>query len=111
MGEHFSAFIVERTMPGVSLGPEEQKMGIKGSSTRQVILEDVKVPVENLLCEIGKGHQIAFNILNIGRFKLGAGASAGPRSRSRRRRSTRMSGSSLARNSRSSRSFSASSRG
>ncbi|WP_206880410.1 acyl-CoA dehydrogenase family protein [Alicyclobacillus mali (ex Roth et al. 2021)] len=76
-GQHFSAFIVERTMPGVSLGPEEQKMGIKGSSTRQVILEDVKVPVENLLFEVGKGHQIAFNILNIGRFKLGAGALGG----------------------------------
>ncbi|SIS97597.1 acyl-CoA dehydrogenase family protein [Alicyclobacillus vulcanalis] len=76
-GQHFSAFIVERTMPGVSFGPEEQKMGIKGSSTRQVILEDVKVPVENLLFEIGKGHQIAFNILNIGRFKLGAGALGG----------------------------------
>ncbi|WP_206830487.1 acyl-CoA dehydrogenase family protein [Alicyclobacillus fructus] len=76
-GQHFSAFIVERTMPGVSFGPEEQKMGIKGSSTRQVILEDVKVPVENLLFEVGKGHQIAFNILNIGRFKLGAGALGG----------------------------------
>ncbi|RYL91020.1 acyl-CoA dehydrogenase [Sporolactobacillus sp. THM7-4] len=70
-GKDFTAFIVERTMDGVSLGPEEKKMGIKGSSTRPVILEDVKVPVENLLGKAGKGHIIAFNILNIGRFKLG----------------------------------------
>ncbi|KRW90825.1 acyl-CoA dehydrogenase [Alicyclobacillus tengchongensis] len=76
-GKLFSTFIVERTMPGVSVGPEEQKMGIKGSSTRQLILEDVHVPVENLLYEVGKGHQIAFNILNIGRFKLAAGAVGG----------------------------------
>ena len=75
-GDKFTAFIVERDFPGVSTGPEEKKMGIKGSSTRQVILEDVKVPVENVLGEIGKGHVIAFNILNIGRFKLGA-ATAG----------------------------------
>ncbi|RYL91007.1 acyl-CoA dehydrogenase [Sporolactobacillus sp. THM7-4] len=73
-GKDFSAFLVERTMDGVSLGPEEKKMGIKGSSTRPLILEDVKVPVENLLGEAGKGHVIAFNILNIGRFKLAAGA-------------------------------------
>ncbi|WP_353947608.1 acyl-CoA dehydrogenase family protein [Sporolactobacillus sp. Y61] len=72
-GKDFSAFIVEREMPGLSLGPEEKKMGIKGSSTRPVILEDVNVPVENLLGEAGKGHVIAFNILNIGRFKLAAG--------------------------------------
>ena len=72
-GDKFTAFIVERDFPGVSFGPEEKKMGIKGSSTRQVILEDVKVPVENVLGEVGKGHVIAFNILNIGRFKLGAG--------------------------------------
>lgn len=72
-GQQFSAFIVERSFPGVSTGPEEKKMGIKGSSTRPLILEDVKVPVENLLGEIGKGHIIAFNILNIGRYKLAAG--------------------------------------
>ncbi|WP_136513288.1 acyl-CoA dehydrogenase family protein [Geomonas edaphica] len=70
--EHFTAFLVERSMKGVSVGPEEKKMGIKGSSTTQVILDNVKVPVENLLGEIGKGHKIAFNVLNIGRFKLGA---------------------------------------
>ncbi|RWR06951.1 acyl-CoA dehydrogenase family protein [Siminovitchia fortis] len=73
-GEHFSAFIVEREYPGVSTGPEEKKMGIKSSSTRTLILEDAEVPVENLLGEIGKGHRIAFNILNIGRYKLGVGA-------------------------------------
>ncbi|MEW9668777.1 acyl-CoA dehydrogenase family protein [Ammoniphilus sp. 3BR4] len=72
-GQQFSAFIVERGFPGVSTGPEEKKMGIKGSSTRPLILEDVKVPVENLLGEAGKGHIIAFNILNIGRYKLAAG--------------------------------------
>lgn len=71
-GEKFTAFIVERTMPGFSVGPEEHKMGIKGSSTCPLYFEDVPVPVENVLGEIGKGHQIAFNILNIGRFKLGA---------------------------------------
>lgn len=71
-GEKFTAFIVERTMPGFSVGPEEHKMGIKGSSTCPLFFEDVPVPVENVLGEIGKGHQIAFNILNIGRFKLGA---------------------------------------
>jgi Acyl-CoA dehydrogenases len=70
-GKDFTAFIVERAMDGVSLGPEEKKMGIKGSSTRSVILDDVRVPVENLLGEAGRGHVIAFNILNIGRFKLG----------------------------------------
>lgn len=69
-GNDFTAFIVEREMDGVSLGPEEKKMGIKGSSTRPVIFEDVHVPVENLLGEAGRGHVIAFNILNIGRFKL-----------------------------------------
>lgn len=72
-GQHFSTFIVERDMEGVGIGPEEKKMGIKGSSTRPLILEDVKVPAENLLWEVGKGHLIAFNILNIGRFKLAAG--------------------------------------
>ncbi|WP_088014503.1 acyl-CoA dehydrogenase family protein [Gottfriedia acidiceleris] len=76
-GEHFSAFIVEREYEGVSTGPEEKKMGIKSSSTRTLILEDVKVPVENLLGEIGKGHVIAFNILNIGRYKLAVGTVGG----------------------------------
>ncbi|MCK9907293.1 acyl-CoA dehydrogenase, partial [Frankia sp. Cpl3] len=65
--------IVERTFPGVSFGAEEKKMGIKGSSTRTVILQDVPVPVENLLGEPGKGHVIAFNILNVGRYKLAVG--------------------------------------
>jgi len=73
-GDKFSAFIVERTFPGISFGPEEKKMGIKGSSTRTVILEDVQVPVENLLGEPGRGHIIAFNILNVGRYKLAVGA-------------------------------------
>lgn len=76
-GEHFSAFIVERDFPGVSTGPEEKKMGIKGSSTRTVILEDALVPKENLLGELGKGHVIAFNILNIGRYKLAVGTIGG----------------------------------
>jgi len=71
-GEKFSAFLVERSFPGFSVGAEEHKMGIRGSSTCPIILNDCKVPVENLLGEIGKGHLIAFNILNIGRFKLGA---------------------------------------
>jgi alkylation response protein AidB-like acyl-CoA dehydrogenase len=71
-GEHFSAFIVERAFPGVSSGKEEHKMGLHGSSTTPVILQDVKVPAENLLGEVGKGHKIAFNVLNFARFKLGA---------------------------------------
>ncbi|HVR25423.1 MAG TPA: acyl-CoA dehydrogenase family protein [Candidatus Polarisedimenticolia bacterium] len=71
-GEKFSAFLVERTFPGFSVGAEEHKMGIRGSSTCPIILNDCKVPAENLLGDIGKGHVIAFNILNIGRFKLGA---------------------------------------
>lgn len=73
-GDKFSAFIVEREFPGVSVGPEEKKMGIKSSSTRTLILEDALVSKENVLGEIGKGHVIAFNILNIGRYKLGVGA-------------------------------------
>ncbi|MDQ2906305.1 MAG: acyl-CoA dehydrogenase family protein [Chloroflexota bacterium] len=77
--ERPSAFIVEASWPGVSTGAEERKMGIKGSSTRQVYFEDVQVPVENLLGEIHKGYKIAFNILNIGRLKLGAGAVGGAR--------------------------------
>lgn len=73
-GDKFTAFIVERTFSGVSFGPEEKKMGIKGSSTRTVIFQDVHVPVENLLGEPGRGHVIAFNILNVGRYKLAVGA-------------------------------------
>jgi alkylation response protein AidB-like acyl-CoA dehydrogenase len=73
-GQHVTAFLVERTFPGVSTGKEEHKLGIKSSSTRRLILEDAKVPVENLLGEVGKGAYIAFNILNAGRFKLGSGA-------------------------------------
>ena len=71
--ERFTAFLVERSFPGVAAGPEEKKLGIRGSSTTQVVLEDARVPAENVLGEVGKGHKIAFNILNIGRFKLGAG--------------------------------------
>ena len=73
-GDKFSTFIVERGMEGFTQGPEEHKMGIKGSSTVQLYFQDCKVPVENLLGEIGKGHIIAFNILNIGRLKLAAAA-------------------------------------
>ncbi|MFF5995947.1 acyl-CoA dehydrogenase family protein [Lysinibacillus sp. KU-BSD001] len=76
-GEKFTAFIVERAFPGVSVGAEEKKMGIKSSSTRTLILEDAQVPVENLLGEVGRGHVIAFNILNIGRYKLGIGTVGG----------------------------------
>ena len=76
-GEHFSSFIIDKGTPGVSLGPEERKLGIKGSSTRPLILQDAMIPKENLLGEIGKGAKIAFNILNIGRFKLGAGTVGG----------------------------------
>ena len=76
-GEKFTAFLVEKTFPGVSTGPEERKLGIKGSSTRQLILEDVDVPAANVLGTIGAGHKIAFNILNIGRLKLGGIAAAG----------------------------------
>src|SRR5690625_365889 len=76
-GEHFSAFIVERDFDGVSTGPEEKKMGIHSSSTRTLVLEDVPVPVENLLGEKGRGHIIAFNILNVGRYKLAIGSVGG----------------------------------
>ena len=76
-GEHFTAFIIEKGSPGVSLGAEEKKTGIKGSSTRPLILADAVIPRENLLGEIGKGHKIAFNTLNLGRFKLGAGCTGG----------------------------------
>jgi alkylation response protein AidB-like acyl-CoA dehydrogenase len=78
-GEKFTAFIVERGFPGFSVGAEEKKLGIRGSSTAPLILNDCQVPAENLLGEIGKGHIIAFNILNIGRFKLGAGCVGGMR--------------------------------
>jgi alkylation response protein AidB-like acyl-CoA dehydrogenase len=73
-GELFSAFLVEKGFVGLSVGAEEKKMGLKGSSTAQVILQDVRVPVENLLGEPGKGHKIAFNVLNIGRVKVAATA-------------------------------------
>lgn len=73
-GDKFTAFLVEGSYPGVSTGLEEQKMGIKGSSTRTLILEDAEVPVDNVLGEIGRGHVIAFNILNVGRYKLAVGA-------------------------------------
>lgn len=70
--EHFTAFLVEKNFEGLVVGAEEKKLGIKGSSTTQIILDNCKVPVENLLGEKGKGHKIAFNVLNVGRFKLGA---------------------------------------
>jgi alkylation response protein AidB-like acyl-CoA dehydrogenase len=78
-GEKFTAFLVEKTFPGFSIGAEEHKMGIRGSSTCPIILNDCKVPAENMLGEIGKGHIIAFNILNVGRFKLGAMCVGGAR--------------------------------
>jgi alkylation response protein AidB-like acyl-CoA dehydrogenase len=71
-GEKFTAFIIERNFPGFAVGAEEHKMGIRGSSTCPLILNDCKVPIGNVLGEIGKGHHIAFNVLNVGRFKLGA---------------------------------------
>lgn len=71
-GQHFTAFIVERAFPGVSAGKEEHKMGLHGSSTAPLVLNNVVVPKENVLGEIGKGHKVAFNVLNYGRFKLGA---------------------------------------
>src|SRR3954462_15705375 len=78
-GEKFSAFIIERNTPGFTVGAEEHKLGIRGSSTCPLVLADCKVPVENLLGEAGKGHHIAFNILNIGRYKLGAACVGGAR--------------------------------
>src|SRR5690625_1860115 len=76
-GEHFTAFIVDRDATGVSVGPEEKKMGIKSSYTRTLILDNAEVPVENLLGEKGRGHIIAFNILNVGRYKLAIGGVGG----------------------------------
>src|SRR6266700_21063 len=73
-GEKFTAFLVERNFPGVQAGAEEKKMGIKGSSTTAIYLDNVPIPVENVLGEVGRGHIIAFNILNLGRLKLGPGA-------------------------------------
>jgi alkylation response protein AidB-like acyl-CoA dehydrogenase len=79
-GEKFTSFIVERNFEGVSLDEEENKMGMKGSSTRSVIFTDAKVPVENVLGEVGRGHIVAFNVLNIARFSLGAGCLGGAKS-------------------------------
>src|SRR5450631_1972964 len=78
-GEKFSAFLIERGTPGFSVGKEEHKLGIRGSSTCALVFSDCRIPVENLLGEAGKGHHIAFNILNIGRFKLGAACVGGAR--------------------------------
>jgi alkylation response protein AidB-like acyl-CoA dehydrogenase len=78
-GEKFSAFLVERTFPGVTVGAEEHKLGIRGSSTCPLVLQDCEVPVGNLLGEAGKGHHIAFNVLNVGRFKLGVACVGGAR--------------------------------
>jgi alkylation response protein AidB-like acyl-CoA dehydrogenase len=78
-GEHFTAFIVEKAFPGVSSGKEEHKMGLHGSSTTPIILQDAKVPAANVLGEIGKGHKVALNTLNYGRFSLGAMCSGGAR--------------------------------
>jgi len=78
-GEKFTAFLIEKEFPGFSVGAEEHKLGIRGSSTCPIILNDCKVPVDNVLGDIGKGHLIAFNILNIGRFKLGAMCVGGAR--------------------------------
>ena len=78
-GEHFTAFLVERAFAGVSSGKEEHKMGLHGSSTTAIVLQDVRVPSENLLGEVGKGHKVAFNVLNFGRFKLGGMCTGGAR--------------------------------
>ncbi len=78
-GDQFTGFIVDRDTPGLTLGAEEDKMGIKGSSTRQVFFENAQVPAEQVLGDIGKGHLIAFNALNIGRFKLGVMCAGGSR--------------------------------
>jgi alkylation response protein AidB-like acyl-CoA dehydrogenase len=76
-GKQFSCFIIEKDYPGVATGAEEEKMGLRGSSTRPLILNNAQIPIDNVVGEIGKGHHVAFNILNIGRAKLGAGAVGG----------------------------------
>jgi alkylation response protein AidB-like acyl-CoA dehydrogenase len=76
-GQHFTAFIVERAWPGVSTGKEEHKLGILGSSTTPIVLQDVRVPASAVLGEVGKGHRVAFNVLNFGRLKLGASCTGG----------------------------------
>ncbi|HYR90213.1 MAG TPA: acyl-CoA dehydrogenase family protein [Terriglobia bacterium] len=76
-GKQFSCFIIEKEYPGVSTGAEERKMGLRGSSTRTLVLDNAQIPIDNVVGEIGKGHHVAFNILNIGRAKLGAGALGG----------------------------------
>ncbi len=78
-GEKFSAFLIERGTPGLTVGAEEHKLGIRGSSTCPLVLQDCKIPKENLLGEAGKGHHIAFNVLNLGRFKLGIACIGGAR--------------------------------
>ncbi len=78
-GEKFSAFLIERSTPGLSVGAEEHKLGIRGSSTCPLVLQDCKIPAENLLGEAGKGHHIAFSVLNVGRFKLGVACIGGAR--------------------------------
>jgi alkylation response protein AidB-like acyl-CoA dehydrogenase len=78
-GEHFTAFIVERAFAGVTSGKEEHKMGLNGSSTTPILLQNVRVPADSVLGEIGKGHKVAFNVLNFGRFKLGAMCAGGAR--------------------------------
>ncbi len=75
--KQFSCFIIEKEYPGVSTGAEEHKMGLRGSSTRTLVLDNAEIPINNIVGEIGKGHHVAFNILNIGRAKLGAGALGG----------------------------------
>src|SRR5699024_12792767 len=76
-GDQFTAFIVEKDCAGLSLGSEEKKMGINGSSTRSVIFEDCEVPINNVIGEIGKGHIVAFTVLNLGRFNLGSACTGG----------------------------------
>ena len=83
-GEKFSAFLVEAGTPGLTVGAEEHKLGIRGSSTCALVLADCQVPVENLLGQAGKGHHIAFNILNVGRYKLASSAVGGEPSSSLR---------------------------
>jgi butyryl-CoA dehydrogenase len=78
-GEKFSAFLVERTSPGLTVGAEEHKLGIRGSSTCPLVLDACRIPAGNLLGEVGKGHHIAFNVLNVGRFKLGVACVGGAR--------------------------------